>query len=543
MSRQGGRRRWAAAIAAVSLIASASSSPSAIAFAPAENDSTLGLAAPRRFDPITGRLSKRGLTVIAIASNGRASTDEAPRGRFNLSPPAGTVTLHLRGTDGTYAGPVVVDTDGRRAIMGVEAGADLGRIKVRKGYGEVSRQPSEDEVDPRQWSRARKGVPIGAEVYGLVRSRPKKKVPGDRDLDGIPGALDIDDDGDLVLDNFESAGRGRLSPGLLTPVEQTYNPFGLYSVFGVELPNALNANAAAVAVQDIDASLKANSHLFMDISDFAGASVELDCTGLSYCSPGGTGEVWCSPTAQCPTPPQSFPDCCDPDGDGFGSLSSADGFYRLRHGAPSDQIGTGDVLIARVTAGGVETEYPATLQMVFATVPALFSYGDTAGNTATVTYPFVDQPGSGDGYPLPVAAGPGGDIVLTFTFWRPQRTPSSGGGLPWVDIGGLTYYTGLVEWKPGAGAPVCPAGTYSTTDPNLTPAPDVVVGGFTGGYRDLAPDRPADPANTITYSVNMTQCLTALGETWDPGEELVINFYTRNDSYDDNRVLVRFQRQ
>ncbi len=78
---------------------------------------------------ITGTLSKGGYTVIALAKDGEAKTDRAPKGNFKLRPPAKKVTLHLRAPDGTYAGPIVVATrkHGKRAIEGVYAGAKLGR--------------------------------------------------------------------------------------------------------------------------------------------------------------------------------------------------------------------------------------------------------------------------------------------------------------------------------------------------------------------------------------------------------------------------------
>ena len=59
-------------------------------------------------------------------------------------------------------------------------------------------------------ARARGGVPIGVGVLGRVRS-PAAGPAGagrDRDLDGIPGRYDVDDDGDLVLDVREQALRG-----------------------------------------------------------------------------------------------------------------------------------------------------------------------------------------------------------------------------------------------------------------------------------------------------------------------------------------------
>src|SRR4051812_2846453 len=94
------------------------------------------VAAPKR---ITGTLSAPGYTVIAVAENGKGKAAKATRTsrRFSIVPPAQRVTLHLRGRDGVYVGPVVVDKsrNGKRAVLGVKAGAKLGAVKVdlRKG--------------------------------------------------------------------------------------------------------------------------------------------------------------------------------------------------------------------------------------------------------------------------------------------------------------------------------------------------------------------------------------------------------------------------
>ena len=85
-------------------------------------------AAPKR---ITGSLSRSGYTVLALSASGQARSVAVRRRRFKLRLPARRVTLHLRAPDGSYAGPVVVARrdGGRRAILGVRAGARLGLIK------------------------------------------------------------------------------------------------------------------------------------------------------------------------------------------------------------------------------------------------------------------------------------------------------------------------------------------------------------------------------------------------------------------------------
>ena len=216
----------------------------------------------------------------------------------------------------------------------------------------------------------------------------------------------------------------------------------------------MNANAGLTDEQ-IDAGLVAGAFMFIDI--LPGDSAELDCgqpqgsaePGLVYCTTGGTGEVNTGePINDFPPfrfPP--FPDCCDPDGDGIGTMVPNPG----GHGSPlmalipratNDQIGSGDVMIQRVSTDGVETEFVSTLQYIFATSPALVSYDDGQGNSATISYPF---PGEIDGLrnDLPVEAGPDGDVVLDLTFWRPQRRPIPPETGDWIDMGELRYYATL----------------------------------------------------------------------------------------------------
>ena len=52
------------------------------------------------------------------------------------------MTLQLRAPDGTYAGPIVAaeKEHGKRAIVGVKAGAKLGRIKVNPATATPSSQ-------------------------------------------------------------------------------------------------------------------------------------------------------------------------------------------------------------------------------------------------------------------------------------------------------------------------------------------------------------------------------------------------------------------
>jgi hypothetical protein len=162
-----------------------------------------GPAAEAKRPPIEGRVTSP-YTVVALSKDGRARFERAP-GRFEFVPPARTVTLHLVDGEGVYAGPVVVGGHGRRAVMRVRAGARLGTLRVRDGWIATGRRVAKRRQGKGAAARARGGVPIGAGVMGHVRSRASGPGgPGrDRDRDGFPGRFDVDDDGDLVLDNRE----------------------------------------------------------------------------------------------------------------------------------------------------------------------------------------------------------------------------------------------------------------------------------------------------------------------------------------------------
>lgn len=465
---------------------------------------------------ITGNVMKPGYTVIALAANGKAKSVRDRRDGFTLRPPADTVTLQLRGADGVYAGPVVVRGRGSRVVVGARAGARLGALAVLDGYARTRGRVRRRSVDARRWARSRRGVPIGTRNFGRVRSKRKHRpVPGDRDVDGVPDRIDIDDDGDLVLDKLERRRRSRASQ--FTPRD----PFDLASNLGaVPLSRTANVNAGSSDAQ-IDSALPDFGWLAMAVPK--ADSVELDCGGLTYCSVGGTGRTTNVPVER------KFPECCDSDGDGHGTMRPTVvgpdfvGFH-LAHGATSAQIGTGDTLILRLTNGGQESQLTDTQQFIFATVPALASYADETGARTAIAYPVGEgDPGAERGNGLPVVEGPDADsdVEITVTLWRPQRRPTSEAecvqppapgcvASEWIDVGGLDYAAATQEGvERFDGSPGwCPQNALRSDDPSLTAGFGDPEG---GGFRDLAPARPANPANTFTYTLNVTKCLERYG--------------------------------
>lgn len=494
-------------------------------------------AAPNR---ITGKLSKPGYTVIALAANGKSKSVRVRHARFRVKAPAQQVTLHLRARSGKYAGPVVVAKrrGGRRAIVGVRAGARLGWVSVRSGYAKARRRPRSQWLVTERFARARRGVPIGARRFGRVRSRMARGgIRGDRDLDGIPNVIDIDDDGDRVLDNLDRSRRRARG----SQFEHGSGAFLIHSQLGASLAGIANANMPGLTDPEIEAALPSFGWLAIEIRE---DGAELDCGtpqartdptlgGLVYCTRGGTGRLDRNPESE----PSRFPDCCDADSDGMGTMTTepnlppGDTAMFLTHGASSAQIGTGDLLIQRLPSGD---EPLATLQYVASTMPALVAYDDGRGNSTTVSYPVKGHPGPercppdcsgpdpgimGNGFP--VKAGPNGEVVVTLTFWRPQRRPIPPETGDWIDIGGLNYRATITGMDQGEFT--CEQGAYSTSDPNLTPTdPTPEPGG--GGFADHAGDQPANPDNTLTYRLNLTECLRSKGQSFTIGEERGFNF-------------------
>ena len=475
--------------------------------------------------PITGKLSKPGYTVIALAADGEARSERTQPRTFRLRPPAKRVTLHLRAKDGTYAGPIVIGKEkrGKRAILGIKAGAKLGSVEVNagKGYAKVKKKLAKEFVDAKRKARAKRGVPIGAGEFGRVLSKNfKGGAPGDRDLDGIPGALDVDDDGDLILDNFDQAGGGRASQADPPHV-------GSRSALWLELDDTVNANAGSTS-EEIEAALSHWGKVIVWISNLrpdAGTLPELDCAGdaaadpprpgLAYCSAGGTGRIDPSPFTTNEETGDRFPQCCDGDRNGFGDIPvpsfapAQPGEYglALRHGATTAEIHSGDVWIARALLGGVMTEFPGAVTYVFATPPAVAAYSDEAGHAGSVTYPVPPgAPGTGPqpgmrATGFPVADGPDdgdSDVEVTLTLWRPQRPSIAGESGAWQDIGHVAY-SARAAYAPGTH---CPADAYSDIDPQLTPTTSQA--GF--GLVDSADDQAPDSARTLSFKLNLTKC-------------------------------------
>ena len=484
---------------------------------------------------LSGKLSARGYTVIALAASGKAKTDRAAHGKFKLRPPTKKVTLQLRAPDGTYAGPIVVATakHGTEAIVGVRAGARLGKVEVKpdEGYAKLATRLPGKYLNLKRTALAEQGTPLGAGNLGRIPASTGGGGPGDGDLDGIPDALDVDDDGDVILDRFDpefGTARARASADTGDVVVRAI------SLLDLDLPDVVNANAPGLTEEQIEAALPRFGRLLLgslgiETAETSDPPVELDCgdpdTGLIYCRKNGSTGTITSVSIVPPggRPGDPFPECCDPDEDGFGSLvwvtvpgEGVDAHaVTLLHGATGDQIGAGDLLIARTKRDGANEAFTGTLSHLFETVPALASYTDEAGNTTAMSYPVAPGTSGTRENPFAPTDGPDADtdVEVTLTFWRPQREALPDEPGRWIDVGHNVYIAdarGPLEAPSSFQGGSCPSSAYSETDPNLTPvqAPDFPL--FyeqpVSGLEDSADDQPADPANTFTFTFNLNRC-------------------------------------
>jgi hypothetical protein len=300
----------------------------------------------------------------------------------------------------------------------------------------------------------------------------------------------------------------------------------------LEMDETVNVDASPASAAEIDPTLVRFLNLKLGVP--AGDLVELDCGGLAYCSRDGSGVVASPPEEGHLHDP--FPACCDPDANGLGNLRGP-GAARVRLGpggeelslnpnATSTQIGSGDTWIVRSTNGGAVTETPVTLAFVFNAVPALARWSDGAGGGGSVSYPVADGGPGTRGNPIPIRRGPTGDYVLEMTLFRPQRKGIAGAGEPaFMDLGHLRYAVQFPSQAvipppaPGSNVPVqCSKASLSTADPSLRPAasPDGVL-------EDQSSDRPASPANTLAFSVDLSRCVADKGGSLGPGSTFFIH--------------------
>ena len=443
--------------------------------------------------PISGKLSEPGYTVIALGSRRRWQTPCWPKRRHLQGAACRESTFpsspcSSRAPDGVYAGPVVVATGAevagvRSSASGREQSSARIKIHVAKGYRQGQGRACRRTRSPPSASRGRREACRSALGASGVSQSRGGSVSGDRDVDGIPDLIDIDDDGDLILDrsDVKNGKKKKKKNKKKRKARAAYvwpsGTFLLFSDLDAAFFQTANANAPGLLPQrdrggsaeprnscpwgstlpTARPSLTAPSRRSRGRSDPRGARLLLH---------GGDGEVFrflgASPSRAAAIPTETASArwlgrrTCPPERTPCSFLTART--------APRSAQATSSCSASAVV---VATSF-ATLQYMYVTTPALVSYTDTAGNCAKVAGtpgPCVTE------FSYPVASGAPGnretasrsrhplgqDVIVDAHLLAPaaeaeswsikshRRPPTA-----WTDIGGQESGASVAGQDPGS---------------------------------------------------------------------------------------------
>lgn len=501
-------------------------------------------AAPATAATVSGTLkSGKGYTIVVVQSNGKAKKLKvtSTKGTFSVSGVTlAGASLNLISATGQYWGPVVLAGSGTKVYETIKGSGNLalGTVTRKTGYAVAVAPKTRYQTSAAYTVKAAKGKPVGASKLGRVKVGNGTSTlagyngPGkDADLDGIPGAFDIDDNGNLILDNVDRTGRAgkRLAlvrafgpalrdicptpdqpqPAGCTPptlpasgggTESATTEFKLFSNFKLTGATSINANIAAIT--DLNSLIAAAVPTTVTLATqvIGGATATLDCLGNAYCASHTVGSA---------TYPLVNFAAATFTGTYLDLATGPTGDAQISPGAAPADIGAGDAFIEMVGA----SSYPGTLNFVFNTAPALASYNVGSG-VQTVTYDAsgVTASGMSPAAPITLAAGA---TSLTVTFWRPQREALSTETGTWTDIGGLTYRADTPNTPAGSTKHSC-TGAYSAATSNGTPVATTLT---SDGVLDPALDAQANVDNTVSWTIDLATCfdwsLMASGTPFD----------------------------
>lgn len=511
---------------------------------------SLAHAAHAQQKPLVGEFQKRltsGSSLVAIGTNGRAAVGIFTGKKFRITLPSATARLYIF-KDNKVSGQVVLarckNAKGTRTInpkscnkqevyTSFKAGRNLGLI-AKIGNAFVVRSASLSNVTPTDTARASNFTPVGLAKLGLGGGTATTRESfaameagimttsiGDTDVDGLIDALDIDDDGDGTIDNYDSSST--------TPVAS--DAFKVFSNLKLDLADSLNLHATgSLSSAVIDAALQSVQTLAIQVAGSTGETAELDCGTLGYCSSGGTGQNLNQPF------PGTAGGTFDPDSDGFGTITrGGTGDFQLQTRATTATIGAGDTLVQRVTAtDGTERRVPGVLNFVFNSTPALKTVAVNGGAEQTINYAASPRLGSRQNC---IQAPATGDVILAITGWRPQRAGIDAAGEgDFIDIGKSLITIDIPNGPVTSGSTSagttgpgnCASSAYSVpSDPNLTVT--------STGLQDAKSDTAALTSNTYSFTINVSSCLNSASTgaiSWPANNELYIDLQFRSKDGD-----------
>lgn len=490
--------------------------------------------------PISGEFQRRlpsGSTLLAVGSNGRAATAVVTGKKFRVAPPTASARLYVL-NDNKIAAQIVLSRckkkrgtqaintkscNSQEVFTSFKAGKKLGAVaKIGSAY--VLRSASLGNVIPSDKASSTRFVPIGVATLGLGGVATTQgafsalaESGSDADKDGLVDALDIDDNGNGIIDNYDPS----------SPAPSSSDSFRVFSNLKLDLAQSLNLHATgALTSAAIDAALQSVQTLAIQVAGNTSETTELDCGSLSYCSAGGTGQSNNQPF------PGSAGGAFDSDSDGLGTITrGSTGDFQLQTKATSSAIGAGDTMIQRVTAtDGSARQIPGVLNFVFNSTPALKTISVNGDPEQTINYATTPRLGSRQNC---IQAPASGDVTLAITGWRPQRPGVAAAGEgQFVDIGKSLITIDIPNApvpvgssSPGASGPGnCVSTAYSVpSDANLTVT--------TNGLQDAKADTEAVSSNTYSFTVNISSCLNSAPSgsiSWPANTELYIDLQFRS---------------
>ena len=465
--------------------------------------------------------NSKGYRVLLVQANGTVRTARiaASSGAFSILGVSLTnASLQLVKADGSFYGPIVLKATASQAFLFIKGAANL-RIGVatrKDGYAVLGAPPAGRYQTLAAYSAmAVAGRPIGAGKLGRVTTAEPGGLNGpgaDLDLDGVINAFDIDDNGNLILDNVDRSGRGSARPradlsgaaGTSARRIARYDEFRIVSSF--RLTEATSINVDIPGINDVDGLIARYLPSTVTLTaQVIGGTAKLDGLGNSYLLDhivDGTAYplVNFAPSTR--------------SGGLLDLVAGAGGTAQITPGAMPSEIGAGDTF---VETGADGVGYPGTLGFVFNTAPALESYQfNTDPDPTDVTYDAygVAVQGMTPQSPFLVASDA---TKVRLTFWRPQRQATAGetgNADGWIDIGGLDYRVAIpAPPTTGDSAQSLSArdasGSHSAASEDR--APRAIAPSTDGGVLDAAPDAPSSSANTVTFTVDLSTCFS----NWD----------------------------
>lgn len=465
--------------------------------------------------PITAKIPS-GYVMVALAKNGTAAVGRTKSGTTTVTPTATVVTLHLLTKSGNYAGPIVVGTkkvgSSTNALLGVKSGAAVGKVTYSNalGYGKATVSPT--SIDSRIYAKASKsGVPVGAGRLGLTMTTTSKGVRsagvsayasaeeaqpgGDPDKDGIPNAVDVDDNGngtlDVVDDKTVQANQGMSGP----------RPF-IFSDFFVDLDKIVRVSDAASAEATKEIVKQKLKFVFgMSPENGKVTNARVDCLGITWCA---TASV----VPQNPMDPSPLWSTIDTNNDGkFFDLGKRNQGNTWNYDSsirpnvyPSD-VKPGQMFNFVATYGnGKQVLIPSAITSFFVTAPAPKLIG-----TWDITYPVATNLGSHD-WPIRVDDG----SAVRIETYRPMRpvlpTETSPTGMK--EMGGLAYWVTVSKEGEGLPPTTCPAEAYSAQTANTTTRQFYSQTAVVDNSPDSSPGEPT----VMGFTLNFAKCKASIAQ-------------------------------